>query len=79
MRARRPRAEQYVRQHALHDVAGLGTQAAALRGRWVVGLNSQAQQRGDVVGQHLGGNVDRQRVLAQARDGLQVQPMLSAA
>ena len=34
-----------------------------------------AQQRGQVVGQHLGGHVDEQRVLAQARYALELHPM----
>ena len=35
-----------------------------------------AHQRGQVIGQHLGSHVDEQRVLAQARDALQLESML---
>jgi hypothetical protein len=51
-------------------VRALGT------GRRLRGQGGIAHQRSDVVGQHLGGHINDQRLLAQARDGLQVQAVL---
>lgn len=66
-------------QDALHAVSVVAAIAAlhVLAGT-ELGQRRSAQQRGDVVGQHLGGHVDDQSRLAQARDGLQVQPVLQA-
>jgi len=44
----------------------------------MLGQRRSAQQRGDVVGQHLGRHIDDQRLLAESRDGLEVQAMLQA-
>ena len=65
------------RQDALHHRGRVGAIAFA-RARGEIGLigGGLAQQRSDVVGQHLGGHVDDQRLLAQPRDGFEVQAML---
>lgn len=62
------------RQQALHEAGSVGTPALA-RSSGKVGLLGcgGADQRGDVVGQGFGGDVDDQGLLAQARDGFEVQ------
>ena len=62
------------RQQALHEAGGVGTVALS-RSSGKVGLLGcgGAHQRGDVVGQDFGGDVDDQGLLAQARDGFEVQ------
>ena len=54
--------------------------ALALNGPqgWRVGRGGQAQQCSDVVGEYLGGHVDEQGVLAQARDGFEVHAAFEA-
>ena len=51
---------------------------ALARVRRQIGLlgGGQANQRGDVVGQDLGGHVDEHGLLRQARDGFELEPLL---
>lgn len=70
-------------EHALHGMSRVGAVAAAWHcgrrgGILTLGLSGQADQRGQVVGQHLGRHVDDERLLAQPRNRLQVISMLEA-
>ena len=71
-------SQKKARQHAQQDGASVG--ALALNGPqgWRVGRGGQAQQCSDVVGEYLGGHVDEQGVLAQARDGFEVHAAFEA-
>ena len=62
--------------HAARGVAAVAVPSRMVRRRLV--QRRSAQQRGDVVGQHLGRHIDDQRLLAESRDGLEVQAMLQA-
>ena len=63
-------------QQALHEGGCVGSIALARAGGKLGELGGcSAHQRGDVVGQDLGGHVDDEGLLAQARDGFEVQPM----
>ena len=64
-------------QYALQDGGCVGSIALArARGKISVLGGGCTHQRGDVVGQDLGGHVDDQGLLAQPRDRFEVQPML---
>lgn len=67
---------QHTREQSLHDEAGVGSLASAPRWQVGIGLHGQAHQGGYVVGQHLGGHIHQLSVLGEARDSLQVQPVL---
>lgn len=69
--------EQHAREQPGQEAGGVGAIALA-RTRRQVGLvaGGQAQHRGDVVGQDLGGDIDEQGLLGQARDAFQVKAML---
>lgn len=63
-------------QDALHEGDCVGSIALTRAGGKIGVLGGgSAHQRGDVVGQDLGGHVDDEGLLAQARDGFEVQPM----
>jgi hypothetical protein len=68
------------RQQALQEAGGVGAIALALA-RCHIGVlgGGVAHERRDVVGQELGGHIDDQGLLAQARDGFQEQPVLQAS
>ncbi len=67
---------QQPRVDALQDGRHVG-QVARSVGRGARGfVRGARQQRGKVVGQDLGGDVDQQRVLAETGDRLQPQAML---
>ena len=69
--------EQQTRQDAEHECGGLGADALARAiGHVGLVLSGCAQQRSEVVGQDLGGDVHQESLQGQARDAFQVQAML---
>ena len=71
--------EQDSRQQTRDDACGVGAVALA-RAPWHVGelAGGGAQQRGDVVGKDLGGDVHEQGLLRQTRGAFQMQAVLEA-
>ena len=71
--------EHHARQQALHEDGGVCAVALARLGGMVgLGRSGRAHQGGDVVGQHLGGHINDQGLLAQARDALEFERVFQA-
>ncbi len=72
---------QHTRQHTQHGRSGITPVAltfdAVLRLLWRIAAQCTCtKQRSQVVSQHLGGNINDQSLLTQARDGLQLHVVL---
>ncbi len=66
-------------KQALHGKGGIAADALARVGcMFSLNAGGVAHQRGDVVGQQLGGQVDDQGLLTQPRDGLKFERVLQA-